>query len=51
MNGLKKELDLKNISSQDFDVYSYGYEMHKIKSLNDQFIRSINGEIFKCSPQ
>jgi hypothetical protein len=51
MNGLKKDLDLKNISLQDFDVYSYGYETNKIRSLNDQYIRSINGKAFKCFPQ
>ena len=51
MDGLKKDLDLKNISLQDFDVYSYRYEMNKIRSLNDQYIRSINGKKFECTPQ
>ena len=50
MDGLKKDLDLKNISLQDFDVYSYRYEMNKIRSLNDQYIRSINGKKFECTP-
>lgn len=51
MNGLKKDLDLENISLQDFDYYSYKYEMHKVKSLNDQYINKINGNKFECTPQ
>ena len=53
MNGLKKDLDAGNISKQDFDFDSYGYEKYKYKnrSLNDQYINKINGKPFKCFPQ
>ena len=51
MDGLKKDLGVERISLQDFDVYSHGYEMNKIRSLNDQYINKINGKAFKCFPQ
>ena len=40
MDGFKKDLDVERILLQDFDVYSYGYEINKIRSLNDQYIPS-----------
>jgi hypothetical protein len=51
MDGCKKDFDVERISLQDFDVYSHGYEMNKIRSLNDQYINKINGKAFKCFPQ
>jgi hypothetical protein len=51
MDECKKDLDVERISLHDFDIYSYEYEMNKIRSLNDQYINKINGKAFKCFPQ
>lgn len=33
MDGVKKDLDVERISSQDFDEYSYGYEKKSTETI------------------
>ncbi len=51
IENLKKALDDNSISSEDFKFYKDRYEEYKNRSLNDQYIHSINGKPFKCFPQ
>ncbi len=51
IKNLKKELEIDNISETLFNEYLNDYEKNKIRSLNDQYILSINGKPFTCFPQ